>query len=156
MQTDSQCFSLPSPQSSGFGPAACQSREDSGQAPTAFPEPLRHPLHLLHGALLLPLGPRFKGGHVRPLFPRPAGGHGLHAGPGRGLGPLGQPVSAAACQTVRDRCGLWFGHGLLPVQPGGKAVGDLGLPAGPAAHAAERETQQGLCWTLAHRLETLV
>lgn len=90
-----------------------------------------------------------------PLPPSPAGGHGLHAGPSGGLGRSGEPFQAAACQTLCGRCGLWLGYGLLPVQSGGEAVGDLGLSAGPAAHATERETQQGLWWTLDGRLETL-
>lgn len=81
---------------------------------------------------------------MRPLPSRPAGGHGLHAGPSGGLGSLGEPVPAAARQALCDRRGLWFGYGLLPVQSRGEGLGDLGLPAGPTAHATERETQHGL------------
>lgn len=144
------------PHSSVVGPAVGQSGEDGGQTPQARSEPLRHPLHLLLGTLLLPLGPRHTGGHVCPLPPGTAGGHGLHAGPRAGLGRCGEPLPPAARQTVCDRCGLWLGHGLLSVQCGGEVVGDLGLPAGPAAGAAEPETQQGLRGTLDGRLETLV
>lgn len=85
----------------------------------------------------------------------PAGGHSLHAGPGGGLGRPGEPVPATSGQTLCDRCWLWLGHGLLPIQSSGKAVGDLGLPAGRPALGTERETQQGLWWTLDSRLETL-
>lgn len=85
---------------------------------------------------------------MRQVPPSPAGGHGLHARPGGWLGRPGEPVPAAARQTLCDGCGLWLGNGLLPLQSSGKVVGDLGLPAGPTAHAAERETQQGLWWTL--------
>lgn len=81
---------------------------------------------------------------MRPVLPRPAGGHGVHAAPGGGMGRFGEPVPAAACKTLCDRCGLWFGSGLLPVQPGGKIVGDLGLAAGRPAHWAGRNTEQGL------------
>lgn len=103
------------PFSSAVGPAAGQSCEDPGQTPQARSEPLGHPLRLLRGALLLPLGPCHEGRPVRPLPPRPAGGHGLHAGPRGGLGCSGEPVAAASCQALCDRCVLWTGDGLLPV-----------------------------------------
>lgn len=90
-----------------------------------------------------------------PLLPRTARGHSLHAGSGCELGRPGEPVPAAARQTLCDRCGLWLGHGLLPVQLGGKVVGDVGLPAGGAADATQRELRQGLQWTLDSGLETL-
>lgn len=134
MQTELLYLSL---HSSVVGPAVGQSCEDPGQTSQACPEPLRHPLYLLRGALLLPLRPRYTGGHVCAVPPGPAGGHGLHAGPGGGLGHSGEPVPAAACQTLCDRCGLWLGDGLLPVQSCGNAMGDLGLPAGPAGHATD-------------------
>lgn len=92
---------------------------------------------------------------MRPVPPRPAGGHSLHAGFGGGMGRSGQPVPAAACSTLCDGCGLWLGNGLLPVQPGGEAVVDLGLPPGHNAYEAERETQQGLWWTVDGILDTL-
>lgn len=90
-----------------------------------------------------------------PLPPIPAGGYSLLAGSCGGMGHSGEPVPAAACQTLCDRCGLWLGYGLLPIQLGGKAVGDLGLPPGHTAHATARENQQGLWWTLDGRLEAL-
>lgn len=92
---------------------------------------------------------------MRPVLPRPAGGHRLHAAPGGGVGCFGEPVPTAACKTLCDRCGLWLGHGLLPVQSGGKTVGDLGLVAGRAAHWPGREAEQGLRWTLDARWEPL-
>lgn len=91
-----------------------------------------------------------------PVPPSPAGGHSLYAGPGGRMGRSGEPVPATSCQTLCDRCGLWLGYGLLPIQFGGKAVGDLGLPAGPTVHPAARDTHQGVWWTLDARLETIV
>lgn len=92
---------------------------------------------------------------MRPLLPRPDGGHDLHAGSSGGLGYPGEPVPPAAGPTLRDGCGLWFVPGVLPVQPGGTVLGVLGLPAGPGAPAAERDPGPGLHWILDHRLVAL-
>lgn len=141
--------------SSVAGPAVGQTGEKPGETSQARPEPLGPPLCLLRGALLLPLGPRHAGRPLRPLPPGSAGGHRLHAGACGGLGRSGQPVAAAPGQALCDRCVFRTGHGLLPVLPGGAAVGDLGLSAPPAAGTFERETLQGLRQTVGGRLETL-
>lgn len=141
--------------SSSAGPAVGQTGEEPGETSQAGPEPLGPALRLLCGALLLPLGPRHAGRPVRPLPSGSAGGHRLHEGARGGLGRSGQPVSAAAGQALCDRCVFRTGHGLLPILPGGAAVGDVGLSAPPAAGAFERETLQGLLWTVGGRLETL-
>lgn len=91
-----------------------------------------------------------------PVPSHPAGGHNLHAGAGGWMGRPGEPLPATSCPTICNRCGLWFGYGILPIQHSREVVGDLGLPAGPTAHEAARETQQGLWWTLDGRVETLV
>lgn len=81
---------------------------------------------------------------MRPLLPRPGCRHGLHEGPGGELGGPGELISAAARQALCDGCGLWLGHGLLPVQRGGEVVGDLGLSAGIDFHSTEGKPGQGL------------
>lgn len=134
VKTVNEVVSFCLPHSSALGSAAGKSYKEAGQTQKACPEPHRHPLHIVRGALLLPLWRRHTGGHVCPVPPHPAGGHKLHASAGVGVGQPGEPVAAAACSTLCDRCGLRFGYGLLPVQLSGKIVGDLGLPAGPAAH----------------------
>lgn len=143
------CFSLLPPHSSAVGSALGQSCEDSGQTSKACPESLWHPLILLCRALLLPFRPCHTGSHVCPVPPSSAGGHRLHTDPGDNMGCSGEPIPAAACQTLCDRCGLWLGYGLLPVELGRKVSHDLGLSAGPTVHAAVRDTHQVLRWTLA-------
>ena len=144
----SLCLSLPS--SSPTGSGSSQNNKDLVPPPEACPEPLWHVHHLLWGALFLSLGPRHTSCHVCPLPGGAAGRHSPHASAGAGLGCHGGTVPAAARQALRDRRELWPGHGLLPVQLSGEAVGVLGLLARPPASAAGGGTSRcvGYWWIL--------
>ena len=142
------CFSLCAPAKPmplyhstchGPGPSCCG--EVCGAPPASFPQPHGHVRHLLRGPLLLPLGPRYPSSYVRPLPAGPPGAGRPSARSGAAVGCPGGFLPRAAGQAQCHRRAVWLRHGLLPVQPGGDAVGLTGWAA--AHDGTDRVRGQG-------------
>nr|XP_023650441.1 phospholipid phosphatase 6 isoform X1 [Paramormyrops kingsleyae] len=108
----------------GPGPGCCG---EGHRAPAAaLPQPDGHVRHLLGGPLLVPVGPRHTG---RPVCPLPAGAPCASSAAASACAALGRhrgPLPRAAGAPQRHGRGLRLRDGLLPVQPGGGAVGLAG------------------------------